>query len=193
MIMLYTNLSHNVRMSTEFAMATDKQMAFIDSLMTGRVVTDEQRTWYAANRTSVDKRQASRIIDALLTAPKMPQQPAPSTSIPSTNIAPLPDVLEGRYAIEEAGVLKFYIVDKPTEGRWAGRTFVSVMASDERWPVKNPDARRAVLMAIAADPQAAAIRFGKELGKCSICGRTLTDEESRNRGIGPVCAEKRGW
>lgn len=31
-------------------------------------------------------------------------------------------------------------------------------------------------------------------GKCSVCGRKLTDSESIRRGIGPVCMEKvKGW
>lgn len=36
-------------------------------------------------------------------------------------------------------------------------------------------------------------RNGRELGHCGVCGRTLTDEESRARGIGPICAENNGW
>ena len=28
---------------------------------------------------------------------------------------------------------------------------------------------------------------------CSLCGRTLTNDESRTRGIGPICIEKMGW
>lgn len=36
-------------------------------------------------------------------------------------------------------------------------------------------------------------RYGKLYGVCAICGRTLTNEESIERGIGPVCAERMGW
>lgn len=32
--------------------------------------------------------------------------------------------------------------------------------------------------------------YGKELGVCGICGRHLTDEASRARGLGPECATK---
>jgi hypothetical protein len=39
----------------------------------------------------------------------------------------------------------------------------------------------------------AAIRYGKELGRCGICNRTLTNNDSIALGIGPVCAEKVGW
>lgn len=32
--------------------------------------------------------------------------------------------------------------------------------------------------------------FGVATGTCCVCGRTLTDEESIEAGIGPVCAGK---
>jgi len=44
-----------------------------------------------------------------------------------------------------------------------------------------------------SDPQAAAIAYGKEYGSCAICGRELSDPESVERGIGPICAAKFGW
>lgn len=45
---------------------------------------------------------------------------------------------------------------------------------------------------IAADPKAAAIRYGQRTGRCSCCGRLLTAEASIDAGIGPICAEKWG-
>jgi len=39
--------------------------------------------------------------------------------------------------------------------------------------------------------QAAA--FGKIYGYCCICATRLTNEESINKGIGPICAGKQGW
>lgn len=36
-------------------------------------------------------------------------------------------------------------------------------------------------------------QFGKLYGRCCVCGRILTDEESIEAGIGPVCAGKEGW
>ncbi len=35
-----------------------------------------------------------------------------------------------------------------------------------------------------------AARLGDETGVCAICGKELTDPESVERGIGPVCAGK---
>jgi hypothetical protein len=48
----------------------------------------------------------------------------------------------------------------------------------------------AALLAIEADPERAAVLYGKASGNCAICGRDLTDPESIERGIGPICAEK---
>ena len=107
--------------------------------------------------------------------------------------APEADVPAGRYAIvdEADGRIRFFVVDRPTEGRWAGRVFVSEQASDEKFPVRG--ARRGeVLAAIAVDPREAMIRYGHELGRCGNCGRTLTDETSRAMGIGPDCARALG-
>jgi len=46
------------------------------------------------------------------------------------------------------------------------------------------------LRGIEVDPEAAAVLYGKASGNCSICGRDLTDPESIERGIGPICAAK---
>jgi hypothetical protein len=124
--------------------------------------------------------ECSKFIDAVKPLPKRQQAQAPRS--------PMPDVPAGRYAVDtEAGHLAFYRVDRPTEGRWAGYTFVNVQASDELHPVRG-GAAKAVLAKIAVDPTAAMLRYGQEIGKCGHCGRTLTDETSRERGIGPVCA-----
>jgi len=49
------------------------------------------------------------------------------------------------------------------------------------------------IVAVGQDPLSAAIAYGKEFGKCSVCARTLSDPESIARGIGPVCADRFGW
>jgi hypothetical protein len=90
-------------------------------------------------------------------------------------------------------VLKFYHVDKPTEGKWAGYTFLNVRASDEMYPIKNTEHKKSIMAEIAKDPKEASMCYGRELGHCGICGRTLTDEDSRECGIGPICAVKYGW
>lgn len=49
------------------------------------------------------------------------------------------------------------------------------------------------LHAIAADPKAAAVRYGQRTGTCACCGRQLTKHASIELGIGPICAEKWGF
>lgn len=46
---------------------------------------------------------------------------------------------------------------------------------------------------IARDPSSAAIRHGKITGQCACCGRELTNPESIERGIGPICAGQWGF
>ena len=67
--------------------------------------------------------------------------------------------------------------------------FVSAQASDDLFPIRNRDSRNAILTAIGADPQAALVLYGQELGVCGKCGKTLTSEY-RKLGIGPVCINK---
>lgn len=40
---------------------------------------------------------------------------------------------------------------------------------------------------------AEAVRYGRETGVCSCCGRTLTNAISIALGIGPICREKFGF
>ena len=135
-------------------------------------------------------RAASEMIGALTACPFKPREPRTLDA----RVAPESTVAAGRYAVQLADddQLRFYKVDTPTEGRWAGRTFVNMYASDDRYPVRGARATQ-VLAAIAADPQAAMLRYGQEIGACGHCGRKLTDEASRARGIGPVCAGRMEW
>lgn len=48
------------------------------------------------------------------------------------------------------------------------------------------------LRAVAGDPTAAAVAYGRETGACSCCGRKLTNAESIALGIGPICLENLG-
>lgn len=49
------------------------------------------------------------------------------------------------------------------------------------------------IVAAAADPAAAAVAYGKRFGACSVCGRELSNQESIDLGIGPICAERFGF
>lgn len=155
--------------------ATDAQQSFIADLRRQRGLDAER---FAGNT-----REASAEITRLKALPKAKQ---------AEDFRAFPEVDSGRYAVEVSGVLKFYKVSvRDYNGR--KMTFVDVQASDELHAVTNFKARTDILRAIALDPRAALTRYGMELGSCGHCGRTLTDAESRARGIGPICITKLGW
>jgi hypothetical protein len=118
--------------------------------------------------------------------------PAPVVEPAFSIVLEMPEVDAGSYALEMEGTVKFYQVDRPTEGKWKGWTFLSVQASDDRYPIKNKTTKHHILSLIAANPREAMERYGRELGQCGHCHRTLTSEW-RLRGIGPVCAKNLGW
>jgi len=171
---------------------TARQLDFITTLAAEKDLdglSPEQRVYVGrvvAGQVDPNPAAASRIITALLALPAIVP-----TGVAATLAAV--DVAAGRYAlVDEHGVVKFYSVDRPTEGRWAGRTFVNAVASDERHPIRNRESRNAILAAIAEQPERAMRLYAAELGRCGYCGRTLTDETSRAAGIGPDCADRHG-
>lgn len=104
---------------------------------------------------------------------------------------PWPDVPAGHYAVKSLSGnndLDFFRVDRPTQGTWAGRTFVKrVIGGRADTPVRGVGAEKVLKAILAAGPDKAMALFGQTLGYCGRCGRHLTDEESRTLGIGPVC------
>lgn len=168
--------------------ASDKAINYLVSLWLERSnkATEEQvRTW----AESVDRTVVSAKIDWLKTQPKLATTDAPKSGSLERHNVPA-----GRYAVTgNDGQTVFVKVDRPTEGQWAGRIFVKVQAGDEMIRIARP-VQDTLLGKIAADGvQAAMLRYGQEIGACGHCGRTLTNEESREAGIGPVCRNKMGW
>lgn len=95
------------------------------------------------------------------------------------------------YALVVDGEVKFYLVERSDSGKWAGRTFAKVQAGPAYHRLEK-GAQIGVLARIAADPLAAARLYAGEVGQCSQCNSPLTDDESRARGMGPVCAGRFG-
>lgn len=181
------------------APATEKQIAFAKKLLAERpnaldVLNGNlyERAFDLGSDKFIGKAEASALIDALLAIPPAPK-PAPArtarpAAAPKTD--PARSIPDGRYALApegEDGQIKYY---KVTQGHTI--TFLDAFASDNTWPIKNRDAKAAILAEIAADPEAASLRFGRHTHHCGRCGRRLTDKTSQDRGIGPDCAEK-GW
>jgi len=61
--------------------------------------------------------------------------------------------------------------------------------------IKRPECTEVMLSSITKtmeNPLVEAIKYGRATGKCSCCGRTLTNGESIRLGIGPICESKFG-
>lgn len=97
-----------------------------------------------------------------------------------------------RFALPLDETLHFFEASLPQKGKWKNSIFLHEQAGDDFYRVRGWDRELAILTALGADAVAAVARYGVEIGDCGICGRTLTDEESRERGIGPVCVRKMG-
>lgn len=113
--------------------------------------------------------------------------PGASTEELEVNVVPA-----GRYAVCDPtdSVIKFFKLDRPTTGKWAGYTFLKVQASDDLFPVRDQAKKALILAEIAKDVLGSEQAYGQLLGKCARCRQTLTDETSRAFGIGPECRKK---
>ncbi len=105
-----------------------------------------------------------------------------------------PDVPAGHYAVKSltgTNDLDFFRVDRPTEGRWAGRTFVKrIIGGKPDAPVRGVTAKLALEAIAEMGPESAAHLYGQELGRCSRCNRHLTDDISRALSMGPECRSR---
>ncbi len=70
-------------------------------------------------------------------------------------------------------------------GKIVGNSFVQVKGCTEE--------QRQRILAAASDPLNAMLNFGRKFGRCSVCNRKLTDPESIQRAIGPICANNFGF
>ena len=180
--------------------ATVNQLNLLSTVLTERVVPADAAARLTARIADRDVTVAQfrTYLDYLKAQPKVgvtTEVVAEVTvSVPALSAETVP---AGRYAVAtEAGAintLAFYKVDRPTEGRWAGYVFVKHIVSDDEQRMSRP-AGNAILAKIAAVGAAeASAAYGHEIGECGVCGRTLTNDESRARGIGPSCIANMGW
>ena len=155
----------------------------------------------------------SATITDLKAIPRAKAAPASGGGVKGGTWESVPD---GRYAVPSAtgnNDLDFFMVETETEdGDWKGfRRVYRVIGGNVEAQVKGP-VRRAALEAIRdavyerpvmtfegeeyggngtfTGPEGAAMRYSDEIGQCHRCNRSLTRIESRQAGIGPVCAGK---
>lgn len=172
---------------------TAKQVQFLQRL-NEELGIDASFTFDEVDRKH-DRQSLSRLIDRRLAEAKSKRESEGETHERARDEG-WPDVAQGHYAVErldDTNDLDFYRVDRPEEGKWAGRTFVKQIIGGR--PAERVEYREvaSVLQRIVdADPAAAAVRYGREIGRCARCNRELTDETSRASGYGPDCREMLG-
>jgi len=79
-----------------------------------------------------------------------------------------------------------YVKSIADEGKYLGKIAGGIFSKARDC---SESEERAVIAA-CVDPEQAAIAFGRRFGACSVCGRELTNGESVDLGIGPICRQK---
>lgn len=190
--------------------ASVPQQDFIRSLLAKREVPEfggisgEERIANAhalldAEPCGMTMRQASKTIEWLKTLPKREGNVKTNrnTSSEEMSFRTWPDLPDGRYALlmpeDEVNPIHFFTVRTSDFGdKWDGYQNLKRHVSDDRIKVSNK-IRVEVMERLNENPKEASLLFGRETEHCGVCGRELTRPESREAGIGPVCAEKTGW
>lgn len=178
--------------------ASEKQQNYIADLVASRelpaaaradferrLAAMERGDW--ANGISWRAIRDHEMIDRLKALPRR-VQPARTPALDHVRRITDEQVPAGHYAVDNAdGELCFYNVWwAPVEPGRAPyfKLYVEHGPDDTEVPFR---AAVAILKKIAEDPRAAALRYGREIGACSICGTRLTNRLSRMLDIGPVC------
>ena len=158
--------------ATATAAATAKQAAFLARLVSERSVP----AWVADSSTAASAglltaKDASSAIETALASPWKASTPSVQAEL-------------GYYLVD--GTVYAVVLSKESGKSYAKR--LSVSAGKGRWEFApgmvwklKPEQRIS---------QEQAREFGKLHGVCCVCGRTLTDIQSVEAGIGPVCAKK---
>lgn len=102
-------------------------------------------------------------------------------------------------ALNSEGAVSFVRIDRVERGKWDGWVFVKAVIgpNEERLGAARPGQNysgqwESIIRDIVADVDAAVALYGKTIGRCGVCNRQLTNEESREYGIGPECRAKLG-
>lgn len=182
--------------------ATDKQVKYIADLSNkkawhvGSTLTDHQRAqvWAARKGTlNLDKKAASELIKAMLALPE--RMLAADGLSSSTEVVRTQEAkAEARYAAPEGIYFHdgdYYKVVQAVNG--SGRLYARRC---DKGTGKFSHYATGMVYELTESERVTAEQakaFGDLYGMCMICGRTLTDDDSIARGIGPICAGKMGW
>ena len=180
--------------------ASEKQVAFIDSLLNERELDAVQVTSFRSMLPTMTKKQASGMIDLLL---RLPQR---STKVPGATKSLLQEALskapKSKYAVP-VSELDISLEDTPLTGdllfievkeymnNLYMRRLTGSVGGFTRHKVPSQDSI-VIMDIIAKDPYKYAKIFGQHYSCCGSCGAELTDPVSRDLQLGPECRKKFG-
>ncbi len=179
---------------------SEKQVAFINSLLDERELEPAARDGFRAALATMDKKQASSLIDVLLALPKA------EAKVPGASGTKLQEALskapKSKYAIpnieldislEQTKLTgdHLFIEIREYMGNLYMRRLHGSVGHFTRTRVVNADAIT-IVNHIAQDPYRYAKIFGQIYSCCGSCGAELTDPISRELQLGPECRKKFG-
>lgn len=176
----------------------------------------QARAWFEAHKDDISSVAISDVIDRLRGHLANPARQQPFTPRPPVDFtAPTPSTAWAEWRTLAAQLVTFggahgsrFAIDTEdgavnTVAFWwivpgrDGRYWLRQMIGGHNEAVRVQMAPEAMVTIakkiIAAGPKEAMLRYGRELGRCGHCFRTLTNDESRALGIGPVCRKVKGW
>jgi hypothetical protein len=180
--------------------ASEKQVAFIDSLINERELDAIQVSSFRSMLPTLTKKQASSTIELLL---RLPQR---STKVPGATKSLLQEALskapKSKYAVP-VDELDISLEDTPLNGdllfleirEYMGNLYMRRLTGSvggfTRHKVPSQDSI-VIMDIIAKDPYKYAKIFGQHYSCCGSCGAELTDPVSRDLQLGPECRKKFG-
>ena len=104
----------------------------------------------------------------------------------------LTTIPDGYYALDDEPIRFLKVVHKEVNGkRYVNvRHVVADGSSVTSYPIRH-EKQFEILKLINEDIEGHARLFVDKLVLCHVCGRPLTDETSREAGLGPICRRKR--
>ncbi len=177
--------------------ASEKQVAFLKRLVAERVADDEYVHWLLCEIEAghLTTSGASVEIEVLLSKPfakKVEQKVAPKPNVEATEgyYTFGDDVYEVRTA--KAGHKYAMLLVVKENGTCGGCEACDGENACKRYRASWKFAQGAMknFQSFVKMSLEDAEKFGKRFGVCMCCGRLLTNPESIERGIGPICAEK---
>lgn len=180
--------------------ASDKQVAFIDSLLNERELDAIQVSSFRSMLPTMTKKQASGMIDILLRQPKRVEKvPGATKSLLQEALSKAP---KSKYAVP-VNELDISLEDTPLTGdllfievkEYMGNLYMRRLTGSvggfTRHKVPSQDSIT-IMNIIAKDPYKYAKIFGQHYSCCGSCGAELTDPVSRDLQLGPECRKKFG-